>query len=81
MITGNDSIQEPDNPSKKAKMDSISDEKKHNLKKTPPPCKNKQDCVDGSNDKTHESDNSTSDTDSCARNLYDEQKMKTMKRH
>ena len=33
LITGKESIQEPDNPSKKTKVDSIIDEKKHNLKK------------------------------------------------
>ena len=43
LITGNDSTQEPDNPSKKAKVDSSIDETKPNLKLTPPPYKNNQD--------------------------------------
>ena len=34
VITGKESIQKPDNRSKKAKVDSIIYEKKHNLKKT-----------------------------------------------
>ena len=33
LITGNDSTQEPDNPNKKSKKDSIIDEKKHNKKR------------------------------------------------
>ena len=73
MITGNDSIQEPDNPSKKEKIDGSIDENNNNLK-TPPPYKNKQDYVGGTNDKTRESDDSPSDTDGCARNLDDEHK-------
>ena len=55
-------------------MDSIIDEKRNNLKITPPPCKNKQDYVGGTNYKTCESDDSPSDTDVCARNLCDENK-------
>ena len=58
-------------------MHSIIDEKKTN-KKTPSPCKNKQDYVGGTNDKTRESDDSPSDTDGCARNLDDEHKIKKM---
>ena len=38
----------------------------------PPPYKNKQDHIGGTNDKTRESDYSPSDNDGCARNLYDE---------
>ena len=73
MITGNEITQEPDNPSKKSKVDSSIDEK-NIIKKTLPPYKNKQDYVGGTNDKTRESDDSPSDTDGCARNLYDEHK-------
>ena len=73
MITGNDSTQEPDNPSKKSKKYSIIDENNNNLK-TPPPYKNKQDYVGGTNDKTRESYDSPSDTDGCARYLDDENK-------
>ena len=40
----------------------------------PLPCKNKQDYVGGTNDKTRESDDAPSDTDSCARNLDNEHK-------
>ena len=43
-------------------------------KKMPPTHKNKQDYVGGNNDKTSETDDSPSDTDGCARNLYDEHK-------
>ena len=38
----------------------------------PPPCKNTQDYVVGTNDKTRESNDSPSDTDGGARNLDDE---------
>ena len=40
----------------------------------PPPCKNKQDYVGGTNYKTREYDAYPSDTDGCARNLDDENK-------
>ena len=36
---------------------------------TPPPNTNKQDYTCGTNNKTRETGNSRSDTDSCARNL------------
>ena len=54
-------------------VDGIIDEK-NIIKKTPPPCKNKQDYVGGNNDKTRDDDDYPSDTDSCARNLDDEHK-------
>ena len=73
LITGNKITQEPDNPSKKAEVDSSIDEKKHNKKK-PPPYKNKQDFVGGTNDKTREYDDYPSDTDGCEINLDDEHK-------
>ena len=73
MIRGNDVTQESDTPSKKAKVDSVIDGGK-NLKKTPPPCKNNQYYVGGTNDKTRKSDHYPSDTDGCARNLDDEHK-------
>ena len=74
MITGNKITQEPDNPSKKEKLDSSIDETKNNLKLTPPPYKNKQDCVGGTYDKTREYDDSPSDTNGCARNIDDKHK-------
>ena len=40
--------------------------KKTNLKKIPPPYKNRKDYVGGTNDKTREYDDSPSDTDGCA---------------
>ena len=48
---------------------------------TPPPYTNNQDYKGGTNDKTrdshtHETSDSPSDTDSCARNLDDEHKNK-----
>ena len=52
-------------------MDSIIDETKANLKLPPPPYKNKQDHVGGTNNKTRGSDDSTIDNDGCERNLYD----------
>ena len=55
-------------------MDSIIDETKANLKLTPPPYKNKQDYSVGTNDKTREYDDSTSDTDGYARNHDDKHK-------
>ena len=55
-------------------MGSSIDETKPNLKSTPPPYKNKQDYVGGTNDKTRESGDSTNDTDGCARNSDDEHK-------
>ena len=73
-ITGNEITQEPDNPNKKAKVDSSIDETKPNLKLTPSPYTNKQDQVGVTNDKTRESDDYPSDTDGCARNIDDEHK-------
>ena len=58
-------------------MDGIIDEK-NIIKKTPPPCKNQQDYVGVTNDKTCESDGYPSDTGGCARNLDDGHKMKKM---
>ena len=71
--------QEPDNPSKKAKVDSIIGKTKPNIKLTPAPYTNKDEYIGGTNEKkrnsqTRESDDSPSDTDGCARNLDDEHK-------
>ena len=44
-IKGKENIQVPDNPSKRAKEDSIPDVEKHNSKETPPPFKNKEDYI------------------------------------
>ena len=79
MITWNEITQEPDNQSKKAKVDISIDETKPNLKLTPPPYTNKHEYVGGTNEKTRDShtreyDDSPSDTDGCARNLDDEHK-------
>ena len=68
MIKGKESIQEPDNPSKREKVDSIIDEK-NIIKKTPPPFKNKEDYIGVTNEKTRESYDSPSDTDGCAIHL------------
>ena len=73
LITGKDSIQKPDNPSKKSKLDSIIDEKR-NLKITPPLCKNKKYYVGGTNYKTRETDYYPVNTGDCAINLDDEHK-------
>ena len=73
-ITGNKITQEPDNRSKKEKVVSSIDETKPNLKLTPPPYKNNQDYIGGTNEKTREYDDSPSDTDGCARNLDDKHK-------
>ena len=60
-------------------MDSSIYETIINLKLTPPPYKNKQDYVGGTNDKTRdyqtcESEDYRSDTDGCARNIDEEHK-------
>ena len=68
MIKGRENIQEPDNSSKRSKEDSITNEEKHNLK-TPPQSKNKEDYIGDNNEKTRESDDSTSETDVYARKL------------
>ena len=70
LIKGKESIQEPNKPSKRTKKDSIIDEKKE----TPPPFKNKVDYIDGTNEKTCESNDSPSYTDGFAKNLGDEHK-------
>ena len=41
---------------------------------TPPPFKNNEDYIGGTNNKTRESDDFPSDIDGCARNLDDEHK-------
>ena len=46
LITGKESIQEPDTPSKREKEDSITDRKN---KKTSPPFKNKEDYIGSTN--------------------------------
>ena len=74
MITGNKITQEPDNPSKKAKVDSSIDETKPNIKLTPPPYTNKKDYVGVTNEKIREYDDSPSDTNGCARNIDDKHK-------
>ena len=64
-IKGKESIQETWNPSKMEKEDSIPDIEK----KTPPLFQNKEDYIGDNNEKTRESDDSTSETDVYARNL------------
>ena len=64
LIKGKQSIQEPDNPSKRGKEDSIIDEK-NIIKKTPPPFKNKVGYRGGTNEKIREPDDSRSDTNGC----------------
>ena len=41
---------------------------------TPPPFKNKEDCIGGTNEKTRYSGDSPSETDGCTRNLGKEHK-------
>ena len=74
LIKGRDSIQVPENPSKRIKDDSIIDENDNNPKKTAPPFKNKVDYSAGTNEKTCESDDFPSDNDGCAINLGNEHK-------
>ena len=79
MIIGNEINQEPENQSKKEKVDSSIDEKKLNLKLIPPPYKNKHEYVGGTNEKacdshTRESGDYPIDTYGCARNIDDEYK-------
>ena len=64
-------------------MDSRIDENEINLKLTPPLYTNKHEYIGGTNEKTPDSqtsksEDSWSDTDGCARNIDDEQKMKKM---
>ena len=71
--TGNKITQEPDNQSKKSKLGSNIHETKINEELTPSPKENKKYYAGGTNDKTRdshtrESEDSWSDTDSCARN-------------
>ena len=47
---------------------------KNIFQKKPPPFKNKQDYIGGTNKKTRESDDSPSDNDGCAIKLGDEHK-------
>ena len=49
LLTWNEINQEPDNPSKKAKVDSIIDETKINLTLTPPLYTNKHEYIGGTN--------------------------------
>ena len=72
-IKGKETIQVPDNPSKRSKEDSIIDEIIIIIK-TPPPFQNKEDYIGGTHEKTCQSDDYPSDTDGCARNLGDEHK-------
>ena len=79
MITGNEITEEPDNQSKKSKVDRSIDETELNLKLTPPPYTNKHEYVGGANEKTRdsqtcESDDSPIDTYGCAINIDDEHK-------
>ena len=60
-------------------MSSIIDETNIHVELTPPPNKNKQYYAGGTNDKTHDSQthdtgNSRSETDGCARNIDEEHK-------
>ena len=54
-ITGNKITQEPDNQSKKAKVDSSIDETKIHVELTPPPNTNNHDYLGDTNDKTCDS--------------------------
>ena len=60
LIKWKESIQEPDNPSKREKWDSIPHEEQHNQKKTQPPFKNKEDYIGDTNDNTRDSNDSPS---------------------
>ena len=75
MVTPNkvkENIQVPDNPSKRAKEDSIIDGGE--MEKNPLPFKNKADYIGGTNEKTREPDDYPSNNDGCARNLGKEHK-------
>ena len=74
MITENKITQELDNPSKKDKLDISINETKPNLRLTQPIYKTSPEYVMGTNDKTREPDDYPSDTDGCARNVYNEHK-------
>ena len=78
-ITRNKITQDPDNQSKKSKVGSSIYKTTINVELTQPPNTNNQDYVGGTHDKTRdsqtrESDDSRSDTDVFAINLYEEHK-------
>ena len=72
LIKGRESIQEKDNTVKGENEFIISDGKRH--KRTLPPFKNMEDYISGKNEKTLESDDSSSENDGCARNHGKEHK-------
>ena len=69
LITGKEIIQESDNPSKRAKEDSIPDVENNNQIKTPAPFNNKEDYTGDTNEKNRGSCDSPSETGGCARKL------------
>ena len=71
MITGKESIQEKDKPSKRAKEDSITDVEKV-VKKNLHRLKNKEDYIGDTNEKTRGSYDSPSETHGFPRNLDEE---------
>ena len=69
MIIRKQIIQEPVNPRKRSKEDAITDVEKATPKETPTQFWHKADYKGDTDEKTHVSDNSPSETDDCVRNL------------
>ena len=65
-------IQEPVNPRKRAKENTLTDVEKVSPKETPPSFQHKVNYKGDTNDKTRGSDNSPTETDACVRNLSKE---------
>ena len=69
MIKGKEINQEPDNPNKRAKEDSILDVEKNHQIRTPALFENKEDCIGNTNEKTCGSNDSPSETNICEKDL------------
>ena len=72
MITRKETIQEPSNPSKRAKEDTTPYVENSIPKERTPLFQHKVDFKDDTNEKTHGSNNYPSETDGCVRNLAKE---------
>ena len=72
LILRKEPIQEPVNPRKRAKEDTITDVEKYSPKETPPLFWHTVDYKGNTNEKTHGSEDLPSETDGCVRNLTKE---------
>ena len=69
MIIRKEPIQEPVNPRKRTKQNTITDAEKNCPKKTPPFFLHKVDYEVNTNEKTRVSEDSPGETDDCERNM------------